>query len=85
MSQVLEEVENAINLLGLSSEVCLLKDEGESLYKSLIDTFVEGGDRKWWWENFSQPSKSIAFDDGKGFERLSKFVPNATQLTSHPS
>jgi len=80
MSRVLEEVENAINLLGLSSEVRLLKDEGEPLYESLVDTFVEGGDRKWWWENFSQPSESIAFDDGKGFVRLSKFVPNAKEL-----
>lgn len=80
MSQVLGEVENAIRLLKLSNEVNLVEAEGEAIYKSLIETFVEGGDRRWWWESFRQPSESITFDDGKGFERLAEFVPNENEV-----
>jgi hypothetical protein len=80
MSQVLEEVENAIKLLKLSNEVNLVEAEGEAIYKSLIETFVDGGDRRWWWESFRHPSESITFDDGKGFERLAEFVPNKNEV-----
>ena len=80
MSQVLEEVEKAISLLGLSKEVRLLKDEGASLYDSLVTHFVEGGDRRWWWEAFSHPSESITYDNGKGFEQLSQFVPDSKEV-----
>jgi len=80
MSQVLEEIENAIRLLNLSHEVKLVEAEGEAIYKSLIETFVEGDDRRWWWESFREPSESITFEDGKGFERLAKFVPNKNEV-----
>lgn len=80
MSFVLEEVENAIKLLKLSNEVNLVKEEGEAIYKLLIETFVEGGDRRWWWESFRGPSESITFDDGKGFERLAELVPNKNEI-----
>ena len=79
MSQVLDEVNNAIKLLNLETEV-LLVPNGEVIYRSLIDSFVEGGDRRWWWESFSKPSESITFDDGKGFERLCQFVPNTNEI-----
>lgn len=80
MSQVLEEVEKAISLLGLSKDVRLLKDEGSALYESLLSHFVEGADRRWWWEAFSHPSESITYDDGKGFEHLNQFVPDPKEL-----
>jgi hypothetical protein len=76
MSQVLEEVENAIDVLGLTEEVVLVKDGADILYKSLLDAFVDSGDRRWWWEAFTSPSESIIFDDEKGFERLLKLVPD---------
>lgn len=80
MSQVLEEVEKAILLLGLSKDVSLLKDEGAPVYCSLVAHFVDGGDRRWWWEAFSQPSESITYDDGKGFEQLNQFVPDSKEV-----
>ncbi len=80
MSQVLHEVENAISLLGLSKDVRLLKDEGGPLYDSLVTHFVDGGDRRWWWEAFSSPSESITYDDGKGFEKLSQLVPDPEEV-----
>jgi hypothetical protein len=80
MSQVLDEVEKAISLLGLSKDVSLIKDEGAPLYDSLVEHFVEGGARRWWREAFSLPSESIAYDDGKGFEKLNQFVPDFKEL-----
>ncbi|MEW8424811.1 MAG: DUF6756 family protein [Candidatus Thiodiazotropha sp.] len=80
MSQVLEEIENAIDVLGLIEEVVLVKDGADILYRSLIDVFVDGGDRRWWWEAFSSPSESITINDGKGFERLLQLVPDINEL-----
>ncbi|MBL4671801.1 MAG: hypothetical protein JKX81_06040 [Arenicella sp.] len=79
MSQVLEEVETAINKLGLSEEVGLYDDESGALYNDLIGYFVEGGNRRWWWEAFSQPSEALSSSDPKGFERLSELVPDAKE------
>lgn len=80
MSQVLEEVKNAIKRLNLSHEIKLVEAEGEMIYKSLIQTFVAGGDRRWWWESFREPYESITFEDGKGFEKLDEFVPNKNEV-----
>lgn len=81
MTQVLEEIQNAIDLLGLNSSVKKLDDQQtEHLYKQLLAEFVEGGDRRWWWEAFSKPSSSIVFSDGKGFERLNQIVPNPKEV-----
>lgn len=80
MSQVLEEVKKAITLLGLAKDVSLLKDDGASLYNSLVMHFVDGGDRRWWWEAFSYPSESLIYDDCKGFEHLNKFVPDPKEV-----
>lgn len=46
MSQVLEEVKKAIDLLGLSSEVHQVERDGQAVYDSLIKTFVKGGERR---------------------------------------
>lgn len=77
--QVLEEVNNAISLLNLQNEVHLVKDNGE-LYLELLNTFVKGSDRRWWWESFKQESASITFEDGKGFQRITSFVPNPYEV-----
>jgi hypothetical protein len=80
MSQVLEEVERAISELNLSEEVRRVDDKSGALYESLVAHFVDGGDRRWWWEAFSHPSKSIDFDGGKGFEKLGLLVPNPKEV-----
>ncbi|WP_461535170.1 DUF6756 family protein [Spongorhabdus nitratireducens] len=80
MSQVLKEVEKAISKLGLSNSVSLLVDEDGFLYKELISHFVEGGDRRWWWEAFLQPSESLNSSDPKGFERLPELVPDPKEI-----
>ncbi len=80
MSEVIEEIESAIAKLNLGSEVIRLgDDEAKAIYLDLLETFVEGKDRRWWWESFKQPSKSKAYEDGKGFERLTQIVPDSKE------
>ncbi len=81
MSKVVEAVENAIKQLGLSKVAVRVSDEkAEAIYKSLISTFVTGGDRRWWWEAFKLPSASIEYEDGMGFKRISNFVPDKKEI-----
>ena len=81
MTEVVTEVENAIESLGLSKDVIRLPDsETEKIYKELLSTFVEGGDRRWWWESFKMPSKSITFKDDKGFKQIPKYVPDYKEI-----
>lgn len=81
MTQVLEEVETAIKRLGLEREVIRVPDvEERDLFNDLLDTFVEGGDRRWWWESFRSPSESVEFKDSKGFERLTNIVPDSKEI-----
>ena len=75
---ITDEIENAIKELSLSEgEFCQLpSQEAEPLYRELVNYFVEGGDRRWWWESFLKPSESVQFSNGKGFERITDIVPN---------
>ena len=61
MGEVKEEVNNAIDTLGLKdTDILLLEDkEGRELYFDLLKTFVKSGDRRWWWEDFKHESSSI--------------------------
>lgn len=77
--QVLEEVKKAINLLNLQNSVYFVEDDGK-LYLELLNHFVQGSDRRWWWESFKEDSKSITFDDGKGFDRISSIVPTSEEI-----
>ena len=77
--QVLDEVNKAITHLNLQDAIRLVDDNGE-LYLELLQHFVEGGDRRWWWESFKDESESITIEDGKGFERLGKIVPNSDEV-----
>ena len=78
MTLLTEEISDAINTLSINeNEFKRLPDhEAKPLYYELLETFVEGGDRKWWWESFKNKTTSIVFDDNKGFERLLSFIPN---------
>lgn len=75
---ITDEIENAIKELSLSEGEFrqLPSQEAEPLYRELVNYFVEGGDRRWWWESFLKPSESVQFSDGKGFERITDIVPN---------
>jgi len=53
--------------------------EEAKLYYELLEHFVSGGDRRWWWESFKQESRSCTYSDGKGFKRLGQFVPDVDE------
>jgi hypothetical protein len=78
MELVTKGIERALSELAIPSESFRLlpNDEGSVLYKEILAQFVDGDDRRWWWESFSRPSSSRVYEDGKGFERITKLVPN---------
>ena len=82
MSLVTKEIQDAINSLALlENEFRKLADfEAEPLYADLVETFVEGGDRLWWWEAFKPKPISILSDCANGFEMLEAIVPNSDEL-----
>ena len=77
MVLVTEEIDNALRTLSIPEGAfsSIPENEGAELYERLVAHFVNGGDRKWWWESFSMPSSSKSFADGKGFERITAIVP----------
>lgn len=78
MSQITEEIENAINLLKLSTSVKRVDaSDEEELFYDLLNTFVEGGDRRWWWEAFKAPSDF--FCPESGYEELTSLVPDRNE------
>lgn len=80
MSQVAEEIQNAIGLLKLESSVKRVAiSKEETLYYDLLSHFVDGGDRRWWWEAFKLPSEYITYDEDSGFEKLVELVPDSKE------
>ena len=81
MELVTGEIQSAIEILGLADKsIQLLSDkEGQAVYFDLLNTFVEGADRKWWWEAFKEKTESITFDDNLGFKRIVEIVPNGNE------
>lgn len=82
MGLVTEEIATAINSLSMSEHSFrLLPDaEAEPLYNNLIDTFVGGNDRRWWWEAFSAEDYSIDFSESCAFEKIIDIVPMPLEL-----
>jgi hypothetical protein len=79
MSQVLDEISTALKTLALESSVLRVNDEC-ALYKKLLNHFVNGSDRRWWWESFKLESMTKSFDDGLGFNRLTAIVPDKDEI-----
>ena len=78
---VTDEINHAMSKLAIrpSDFRLLSENESEALYQELLEHFVEGGDRRWWWESFSKPSESVTFPDNKGFERIIELVPDPAE------
>jgi hypothetical protein len=80
MGQVTEEIVNAIGTLNLDgSDIQLLdKAEGRKIFDDLLTHFVNSGDRRWWWEDFTQ--KSFSFSDyERPFEVLNEIIPETKE------
>jgi hypothetical protein len=80
MSDVTDEVGMAIGRLALSERVQRLPvEDAARINAELLNSFVVGGDRRWWWEAFREPSASKAFPDDMGFEHIVELVPNRAE------
>jgi len=81
MGDVKKEVNAAIKTLALdSSDITLLADDvGKRLYYDLLNTFVQSGDRRWWWEDFKYESVSIDHLEHP-FTHLEKVIPDLNTL-----
>lgn len=70
----------AIERLALGKRVQRLPEEDAArITTELLTSFVVGGDRRWWWEAFREPSASIAFPDDRGFEHIVDLIPNRAE------
>ena len=83
MELVTQEIASALNVLSISQSSFRLLPEGEAkpLFEDLLSEFVNGEDRRWWWEAFSSIDYSVDFDDGKAFERITDIAPDPLALT----
>ena len=81
MSLVTDEIENALKELSIPSDrFNLLEDaDGQLVFEDLLANFVDGGDRKWWWEAFSQSDYSVDFADGQGFRAIGGLLSNIAE------
>lgn len=80
MREVTDEIERAIDSLQLKARVIKLsRVEAETVTRSVIERYVGGKSRRWWWEAFPLSSESVSFDDGLGYQRISTLVPNALE------
>lgn len=77
-TEVITEIQTAISALPQDAQPRLLAQaESEPLYRALHQHFVNGADRRWWWEDLSLPYASIQFAHDKAYTALPKLVPNA--------
>ena len=62
MTSVADEIKKAIDTLGLDETDFrkIAEEDSGKLINEFIETFVDGGDRRWWWEAFKmEPVQSI--------------------------
>lgn len=80
MTSVMQEIENAIMKLNFSVEEIssLAPEDNQILYQELLSTFVENGNRRWWWEDFKNSFTFKTFENP--FEQLNTIIPD---LNSH--
>jgi hypothetical protein len=64
MWYVRDNFEEAIKTLNLSSDIVkgLSNEVNQKLYLDLLDHFVIGGDRRWWWEAFKTSFRFPDYD-----------------------
>ncbi|WP_428330653.1 DUF6756 family protein [Mucilaginibacter sp.] len=76
MGDVKDNFEEAIKTLNLSADIVnrLNNEANQKLYLELLDRFVDGGDRRWWWEAFKTSFRFPDYDYPA--EHLIKIIPD---------
>jgi hypothetical protein len=80
METIKTEIRNALKTLADPTVVCreLPEIEGEQVFHKALAHFVISGDRKWWWEDFRQPSTGVKQQNA--FRFLPTLVPDKSEL-----
>jgi hypothetical protein len=70
------EIDRAVETLQLPESTfrAIANAEAVAVFDQALANFVEGGDRRWWWEAFIGESVSIQVSDA--WKLLSRVVPN---------
>ena len=78
METVVDEITQAADRLGLGPGAIRLlpPTEGEAVFRAALNRFVASGDRRWWWEDFQESGKSVAFDNGDGWKVIPLIAPS---------
>ena len=81
MKTVVDEITQAIGRLSLDPAVMrlLAPSQSETVFLAALNHFVTSGDRRWWWEDFRKPGKSVTFEDGEGWRHVPKIAPDAKE------
>lgn len=79
---VADEIDRARTSLSLpEGEFRRLPDpQARVIYSDLLVTFVDGDNRRWWWDAFKQKSTAVQFNDDKGFNRIPSIVPDSKEI-----
>ena len=77
MGEVKDEIIRAIKTLGLNDQEIKLieRNKAEKIYNDCLDHFVKSGDRRWWWEDFTQGSFDFKNYDHP-FKYLNDILPD---------
>jgi hypothetical protein len=80
MENIKAKIRTAITTLADPTIVCRELPESKSgqVFREALAHFVASGDRRWWREDFSQPSTAIKLEDA--FCILPSLVPDKTEL-----
>ena len=73
------EIDRAVASLRVpDSQFRALKDaEAETVFHQALAKFVEGGDRRWWWEAFV--GKAVSHQVSDGWKLISRIVPRLNE------
>ena len=80
MENIKTEIRDAITTIADPTIVCreLPESQGEQIFLDALKHFVASGDRRWWWEDFRQPSTTIKLEDA--YRILPSLVPDEAEL-----
>ena len=81
METIVDEIAQAVDRLGFNSAAIRLLPprESEEVFRAALRHFVTSGDRRWWWEDFRSPGKSLAFNEGDGWKQLPRIAPDPNE------
>ena len=81
MGEVINEISQAIQILGLNDSDIYLLDKkcGQEIFDEFENYYVNSENRRWWWEDFKQNHFTLKYSD-KPFELLKNIIPTTEKV-----